>query len=169
MPEKLDERVGAVVRDPASELSTVLVSTAFLDGGLQHLLFMKMNLSEEEANRIFGRKGCLRDFYAKIEKAYAFELIDGDVRQDLHVIRDIRNEFAHPPMYRSDFAYPPMHPLSFRSPEILELVQNFKGWNTGVSDAFEFFNTRVRSYLEQIDRQIDQRLFATATATDPLV
>jgi len=78
-----------------SQAWTVLVSAAAVDDRLQKLLLGKMRtMSNEHAKRIFN--GPLARFGPKIDVAYAFELIDDDLHNDLMVIKDIRNEFAHP-------------------------------------------------------------------------
>jgi hypothetical protein len=128
----------------------VLVSAAVLEDRLQRLLLMKMrNLSNTKAKRIF--EGPLESFAGKADVAYAFELIDEDVYEDLKVIKDIRNEFAHS-----------IAAVSFTSPEILEHVKKFRGWNTDVSDTFSFFNARVMSCLARIDQKVEKILFAHA-------
>jgi DNA-binding MltR family transcriptional regulator len=104
------------------------------------------SLSNTKAKRIF--EGPLASFGAKTDVAYAFELIDDDVYNDLRVIKDIRNEFAHS-----------LATVSFASPEIVELVKKFRGWNTDIFDAFKFFNARVTSCLVRIDQKTQQILF----------
>jgi DNA-binding MltR family transcriptional regulator len=134
---------------------SALVFTAFLDDYLQKLLLMKMpTLSNTKARRIF--EGPLESFGAKIEVAYAFELIDDDIYQDPQVIREIRNEFAHS-----------ITAVSFTSPEILKLVRKFKGWNTNVSDAFEFFRARAVSCHAQIAGKLERSVFEYAVARNP--
>src|ERR1039458_1249722 len=59
------------------------------------------------AGTLFDPKGALSTFSAKIELAYALELIDKDVRRNADYIREIRNIFAHR-----------IGPTYFRIPEI---------------------------------------------------
>jgi hypothetical protein len=120
-----------------SQAGTVLVSAAVIESGLQELLLTKMRtLSTNKAKRIFN--GPLRSFAAKIDVAYAFELIDDELYDDLTIIRDIRNEFAHS-VTETDFG----------NPEIVELVQKFKGRGASV-EAFAFFQQRIESCSDQI-------------------
>jgi hypothetical protein len=136
-----------VTLDLRSDSSTVLVAAALLDDRLEKLLLMKMRtLSSTKRKRLF--EGCLESFAAKIEVAYAFGLLDDDVRHDLVVIKDIRNDFAHS-----------LATMTFASPEIVARVKTLKGWNTGVSDSFKFFDDRVLCHLAQIDGRLDRRVF----------
>jgi hypothetical protein len=131
-----------------SHPGTVLVSAAAIDNALQKLLLCKMrNLSNEEAKRIFRP---LHHFSPKIDIAYAFELIDDDLYNDLRIIKDIRNEFAHPKGW-----------TDFGTPAVAELVRQFKEWNSSC-DLFELFNTRVLICLKGIDAKLETALMAYA-------
>jgi DNA-binding MltR family transcriptional regulator len=141
--------LGDVIRElrTKSQAGTVLVSAAVVDDGLQQLLLTKMRtLSNNKANRIFN--GPLRSFTAKIDVAYAFELIDDELYDDLTTIRDIRNEFAHS-----------VNETHFERPEIVELVQRFKGREASSIDAFSFFQHRIDSCSNQIKGKLDRFLF----------
>jgi Mannitol repressor len=132
------------------EALTVLVSAAWLDRELMKLLLTRMRtLSDNKAERIF--KGPLGRFAAKVDVAYAFDLIDDDLYQDLTVIRNIRNEFAHS-----------VTDISFASPEVMNHMRGFKGWNTDVPTQFDFFNGRVQSCLKQLTAKQEAGLFAHA-------
>jgi DNA-binding MltR family transcriptional regulator len=102
-------------------------------------------LSNNKAERIFN--GPLRSFAAKIDVAYAFELIDDELYDDLTIIRDIRNGFAHS-VTETDFG----------SSEIVELVQKFKRRDPSV-DAFSFFQQRIESCSDQIKAKLEYILF----------
>jgi hypothetical protein len=137
-----------------SQAWTVLVSAAAVDDRLQKLLLGKMRtMSNEHAKRIFN--GPLARFGPKIDVAYAFELIDDDLHNDLMVIKDIRNEFAHPVELE----------MNFGSPYIIELVKRLKGWNTSL-DAFSLFQQRIKSCADQIDAKLEQILFDSALSND---
>jgi hypothetical protein len=132
------------------EALTVLISAASLERELMRLLLTKMRtLSDDRAKCIF--EGPLGRFAAKVEVAYAFELIDDDLYQDLTVIRNIRNEFAHS-----------VTDISFASPEVMNHMRGFKGWNTDVQNQFNFFNARVQSCLKQLNAKQEQGIMAYA-------
>jgi len=54
-------------------------------------------MSEQEEDDLFGFDAPFGTFSAKIRLAYAFRLIDQDLRDDFDRVRDIRNAFAHAP------------------------------------------------------------------------
>lgn len=71
---------------------------AQLDHRLRWLLEEAMpHLSKTLRDKIFEGFGPLSSFSARIDVAFAFGLIDGDLRADLHKMRDLRNAFAHSP------------------------------------------------------------------------
>ena len=145
--------IGSEIRELStkSQAGTVLVSAAVVEDHLQKLLLTKMRtLSNNKAKRIFN--GPLRSFAAKIDVAYAFELIDDELYDDLTVIRDIRNEFAHS-VVETDFS----------SPEIIELVQKLKPPDASV-DAFSFFQLKIRSCADQIEAKLNRILFDNAVS-----
>jgi DNA-binding MltR family transcriptional regulator len=128
----------------------VLVSAAVLADSLERLLLIKMRtLSNKKAKQIF-KNGPLRNLAAKIDIAWGFELIDDRVHHDLTVIRDIRNEFAHS-----------ITAVNFDSPEVINHLKKFKGWNAKV-DRFELFVERFKSCFLQITAKQDQGLMANA-------
>jgi len=131
-----------------SHSGTVLVSAAAIDNALQQLLLCKMrSLSNNKADRIFRP---LQRFSSKIDIAYAFEVIDDDLYDDLRIIKDIRNEFAHPKGW-----------TDFSTPAITGLMRQFKGWNSSC-DPFELFNTRVLNCRKGIEQKFQAALMAHA-------
>jgi DNA-binding MltR family transcriptional regulator len=143
--------VGSVIRELSakSQAGTVLVSAAVIDDHLQKLLLTKMrNLSNNKAERIFN--GPLRSFAAKIDVAYAFELIDDELHDDLTIIRDIRNEFAHSVVE-----------TNFGSPKIVNLVQRFKRQEASL-DAFLLFQRRIKLCADQIEATLNRLMYAAA-------
>lgn len=141
-----------VIRDLAqqSEAGEALVIAANLEDWLQHLItmFMRDPLSNEMAKDIFGRS--LQSFGSRITIAYALELIDGDTRTNLVVIKDIRNAFAHA---RSK--------LHFASPEIEKLAKRFTGGNSGITNRLLFGN-KAHACVEAMRAKIDRQLYVRA-------
>jgi hypothetical protein len=64
-------------------------------------------LNNEQQSELFGTEGTLSSLSSKIKIAFAFEIIDKDLRDQFDKIREIRNAFAHSPLH-----------LSFGTPEI---------------------------------------------------
>jgi hypothetical protein len=83
--QKLAERTDAAY---------VLITSSALEGFLEKALTAKMRtMTTKRRGRLF--KGPLSTLAAKIDMAYAFEIIGDDVVNDFQVIRKIRNAFAH--------------------------------------------------------------------------
>jgi hypothetical protein len=136
-----------------SQAGTVLVSAAALDGSLRNLLLLTMGLSNNKAEQIFGSPlGPLYHFSPKIDIAYAFKVIDEDLYNDLRIIKDIRNKFAHPE-----------GPTDFETPKIKDLVRKFKSW-ISTSDEYQFFIDRVEHCLFKLDEFTQRQLYVQALA-----
>jgi DNA-binding MltR family transcriptional regulator len=139
-----------------SQAGTVLVSAAALDGSLRNVLLMVMNLSNNKAEQMFGTAlGPLYHFSPKIEIAYAFKVIGEDLYNDLRIIKDIRNKFAHPE-----------GPTDFETPKVKELVRKFKSW-TSSSDSYALFIQRVEHCQSELNAVADRQLMVQALAPEP--
>jgi DNA-binding MltR family transcriptional regulator len=133
-----------------SQAGWVLVTGALLADSLERVLLTKMRtLSNKKAKQIV-KNGPLRNLAAKIDLAWAFELVDDRMHHDLTVIRDIRNEFAHS-----------ITEVNFDSPEVIKHMKKFKGWNVKL-DQFELFLERFKSCFLQITAKHDQESMAKA-------
>jgi hypothetical protein len=133
-----------------SQAGTVLVSAAALDGNLRNLLLMIMKLSNNRAEQIFGSVGPLYHFSPKIDVAYAFKVIDEDLYNDLRIIKDIRNKFAHPEGL-----------TDFQTRKIKDLVRKFKSW-TSSSDEYALFIQRVQDCQSKLDALAERALVVHA-------
>jgi hypothetical protein len=110
------DKVFAEMRGESSR-AAVLVGTAMLEDVLRGVVAFKcMHLTETEKADLLDGMGPLSAFSAKIKAAYAFGLIGAKTRDDLEVVREIRNAFAHG-----------IRPLDFDNPSIVGLVA---GMNT---------------------------------------
>jgi DNA-binding MltR family transcriptional regulator len=79
-----------------------LMSASYLEEELK-LLLQKYFVQDKNAlKEFFGFNGSLGTFSSKIEMAYLLGLIPKEARDDLNLIRKIRNECAHSP-YQIDF------------------------------------------------------------------
>jgi DNA-binding MltR family transcriptional regulator len=135
-----------------SQPGLVLVSAAALDGGLRNLLLLTMSLSNSKAEQIFGGRGPLYHFSPKIDIAYAFKVIDEDLYNDLRIIKDIRNKFAHPE-----------GPTDFNTPKVKDLVRKFESW-TSMHDEYELFIQRFQHCRSKLDELTQKRLYEQAIA-----
>ena len=83
-----------------SDRGAVIIAAAWLDDMLLHLL--KSTLKDHKASwtKLFGTGGPLESFSNRIDLATLLGIISTEVRSDLHIIREIRNEFAHQVAHR---------------------------------------------------------------------
>jgi len=85
-----------------SNRGITLIAAAILDDSLEALLSASViALSKEEEHRkiirlkLFGDIGPLQTFSSKVELAYAVGAIDKTLWEALHIVRKLRNDFAH--------------------------------------------------------------------------
>jgi DNA-binding MltR family transcriptional regulator len=90
-----------------------VLAAAYLERYLADLFRVRLRKDVDES--MFQYRGPLGDFSGKINLAHALGWISSDVKNDLHVLRDIRNDFAHDPS----------HQLTFNDPSISDRTLNF--------------------------------------------
>ena len=119
-----DELFEALSRE--SDRGLVLVSASFLDEALELLLrgrFSAGHVKPKSAiNPLFDTFGPLSTFLSKIKIAYAIDLIEKWVYQDLEILRKLRNLFAHS-----------IEKAVFDSHEVIRLTEEFKGADHAVA------------------------------------
>lgn len=92
-----------------------VLAAAYLEASLERLF--RARLLENTPASLFAFRGSLGDFAGKIDLAFSLGWISEDSRNDLHIIRDIRNDFAH------DVD----HTLSFDEKSIAARTGNLRG------------------------------------------
>lgn len=100
MPPELQGPLGEILEfrialQVESDRATALMAAAFLEDYLSKLISCFMVKNSTVNREIFSHNGPLGTFSAKIDMAYMLALISPAVRKDLHLLRKIRNEFAH--------------------------------------------------------------------------
>lgn len=79
-----------------SERGSAIVGAALIDDALKEMLKALMIASARKDDELFKSSYApLGSFSAKIDVAYRTGLISPKVRKSLHLIRDLRNDFAH--------------------------------------------------------------------------
>lgn len=79
-----------------SDRGSVIVSCALLDDALEQRLKYRLAPSPEKEDELFaGAYAPLNNFSAKIDFAYRVGVISLNTRKSLHLIRKLRNDFAH--------------------------------------------------------------------------
>jgi hypothetical protein len=94
-----------------SDRACAVLGAAFLDLHLRDLI--QLALTTDTPSAWFEGREALSAFSAKIDMSYYLGLISGEDRRDLHLIRKIRNDFAH------DVD----HTLSFTTPRVSNRVR----------------------------------------------
>ncbi len=78
-----------------SDRGAVLISTGFLEQQLKDVLLAFMLTSPRADELVDGGNAPLGTFGARITACYVLGLISEDEHADLHLLRRIRNDFAH--------------------------------------------------------------------------
>jgi DNA-binding MltR family transcriptional regulator len=147
--------IAEMIRDigKATDTAYVIVTATALENLLEQALLTNMrDLSATAYSDLFKGYGPLSSFAAKIDLAFALKIIDREVKSGLHVVRDIRNKFAHA-----------MTLAHFDKPELAEVFQKLPGWKKG-ANAKEIFSQQVVTLKNIIDTHIEQSIFANAFA-----
>ena len=113
-----DRLVGLMNLETADDRAVALVGSAFLDMQLGSLIQRSLVVGTDCGLVLTDPRAPLSDFASRIEVAFGFGLIADHQKEDLHLIRRIRNDFAH-------------HPdpdLSFETDRIRNLCQRIEGW-----------------------------------------
>lgn len=137
--------------DGESDRGAAMIAAAYLDVASEGFIRSKVVVSDA-AEKLFAYRGPLGDFSGRIEVAYALGWLDPELRSDLHIIRDIRNDFAHDPN----------HLLAFTDPSISDRTRNLS-----VDPRWEQFITTVTSevtdatHRETIRADMRQGLLST--------
>ena len=82
-------------KDETSERSIAILGGTFLEMTLEHILYSFLPEDEKEVEKLFEYNSPLGNFSYKIQMAYCLGLIEKVVKADLHLVRKIRNKFAH--------------------------------------------------------------------------
>lgn len=80
-----------------SDRGCALTAGAYLDTELEKLLRGFFIKQISTANKLFNQASSLSSFSAKIDLCFCLGLISQKGHRDLHLIRKVRNEFAHVP------------------------------------------------------------------------
>lgn len=78
-----------------SDRGCALMAAAFIDDSLALLLRRNLVSDQKVLTDLFSHNGPLGTFSGKINLAYSMGLISKNVKRELHVLRRIRNDFAH--------------------------------------------------------------------------
>lgn len=105
-----------------SDRGCALMAASYLETELGELLRAAFVENTRVASQILDGRGPVATFSARIDLAYLVGLIPEDFWHDLHIIRKIRNEFAHNPFQ-----------ISFSDQKIKDTCSNLKCVPRGVT------------------------------------
>lgn len=91
----------------------VIIAAAELEDYLQKIIGKYLQSKPSDIHKCFESN--LTNFAGKIQTAYSLNLINKEIKEDLDLFRQIRNEFAH-----NSFE------ISFESEQIISYCQKFK-------------------------------------------
>jgi len=96
-----------------TDRGAAVIAASVLDDILKQLLFARLiKLSSDRRESMFERTGApLSTFSSKIEMGFALGCYTNDIRLCLHLVRDIRNQFAHR-----------MEQITFDHPEVAAML-----------------------------------------------
>ncbi len=98
LAEELKKQVGLDLADVlrGTHAETVMIVTSLIDETLELALRSKFLAEMEPVNdRMFKGNGRLGTLEKRIDAAHQLKLIDDATRDDAHLVRRIRNKFAH--------------------------------------------------------------------------
>lgn len=83
--------------DGSDDRTAAIVAAGIVDEKLAHALMSRMvELGEDEQHGLFRNvNALLNDLGAKVQLGFALNLFGAEVRDDLNVVRKVRNLFAH--------------------------------------------------------------------------
>jgi hypothetical protein len=82
---------------PETDRAAVVLAAARVDFTLKDILQNSLVSSPAQSDDLFGRGGPIASFSAKIDLAHRLGLIDNTFAKALHLLRRMRNDFAHQP------------------------------------------------------------------------
>ena len=136
--EKLDSQVQdffSIVND-ADDLTCVLLSVNYLDELLRAILETRLRESKVTKNILNPSSGFLGTFSARIDMVYCLGMFNKKIYNDLRVIAQIRNIFAHS-----------FDSISFGSPEVKKLLKQFQ-WYDSFSGPLRKFEDYPPGFLK---------------------
>lgn len=111
-----DTRALFEVLNKESDMACVVIGAAFLDSTLASLLEIILRKSEV-TDKLLAPSGSLGSFTTRADLAYCLKLIEKPQYQDITLIAEVRNQFAHSHLQ-----------LSFADPTVQSLCNRFNEW-----------------------------------------
>jgi len=131
-----------------SERGAVIVSAALMDEALEELIKAKLVPSPEKKDELFiGAYAPLDNFSAKIDFAYRIGIIGFSIRASLHLLRKLRNDFAHSALQ-----------MSFDSSSVRDRIRELFKLNKELLDVlWDVAKKENNPYIAEITGGIDSK------------
>ena len=133
LTEKLDELARS------THAGYALIVAARLDQTLRATIERKMPYLTKNLCRALFEHGALSDFGDKIDIAFGLGIIDTETRRELHIVRKMRNAFAHSPAK-----------LHFGDNAIMSFLATLGGYKKGV-EVDKFFLGKFGDWVKAIE------------------
>lgn len=104
-----------------SDRGASIVATAWLEESITATLESFLHYEPSSWQRLFVGSAPLANFSSKIDLCRLLDLITDTIRSDLHIIRGIRNEFAHQIAHKTQYTK-----LAFSTPHIKDKCLSLK-------------------------------------------
>ena len=95
-----------------SDRGVAIVGVAWIEEALVAAIYAFLEKDKTAWDRLFRKSGPLSSLSAKIDLARLLAMTSDAIHSDLHILRDVRNEFAHSVLDKDD------SPLTFQTPPI---------------------------------------------------
>jgi hypothetical protein len=118
-----DEQKLFNVLNDESDFAVVLISASYLDTSLLSILHNYLKNSKITDKILDSNNGILGTFSSRLDIAYCLDIIDKKTYQDLTIIMNIRNKFAHSHLK-----------VDFKNEEIAKLCEQFHFYNMRLTD-----------------------------------
>jgi hypothetical protein len=85
-----------------TDRGVAIIGAAWIEETMSAAIESFLHSDSKAWDRLFVGNGPLSTFSAKIDLCSLLGMISGPIKSDLHIIREIRNEFAHQIVHRSE-------------------------------------------------------------------
>jgi hypothetical protein len=136
-------RIGELIRALANNThaATAIVASAKIESALEDLICAHMpRLSKDKRGKLFRNLSN----WAVIEMAYGMGEVNEDLRHDLQVLRELRNEFSHTPVL-----------LHFGDERIMHHLKRFRHYDAK-QDALTFFEWKMDDCWTRLQERLER-------------
>jgi DNA-binding MltR family transcriptional regulator len=137
-----------------SDRRSAIIMSSHVEAALSTIIESHLiDVSDSALKPLYDRDGALSTFFAKIHLGYAMGLFDEITRDDLEVVRRVRNAFAHV-----------RRPINFRTIEIVKECRKFKALDDHTHEIYKRFDWSIVSNQEFAKLNARDRFVVTGLA-----